>query len=280
MEKMRPEKLAVGVTWFDDWYAVETIAPGIHAIGEPCYHQINWNYLIEGDDHALLFDTGPGERDISVVVRELTSKPVTAMPSHMHFDHTGNLHRFTSLYVADLLMLRGCVDDRGLLNVPDILHLGSYENRAWKPVVVSDWIAPGAAINLGGRVLEVVATPGHAVDHVVLIDRMTNIVFAADFIYLGELYGQIPGADLADYLISAQRLASLVNADTVFLGAHGKPDGEDAHAAPKLCYQDLTDLIQTLGAMRKSGVVTTRNVVNERMMLLTSPQSFASWQTS
>jgi hypothetical protein len=41
----------------------------------------------------------------------------------------------------------------------------------------------------------------------------------------------------------------------------------------------LTDLIQTLVAIRKSGRVTARNVVNDRMVLLTSPQAFASWQT-
>jgi hydroxyacylglutathione hydrolase len=273
------EKLASGVSWFDDWYAVETIAPGIHAIGEPLYHQINWNYLIEGDDRALLFDTGPGERDISFVVRALTSKPVVAMPSHMHFDHTGNLHRFDCICVTDLQTLRECVDHRGLLDVPDILHLGSYEQRPWKPVVVTQWVAPGATIDLGGRMLDVIATPGHAVDHVVLMDRATNIVFAADFIYLGELYGQVPGADLADYHDSAQRLSGLANSETLFLGAHGKADAEDAHAAPKLCYHDLTDLIQTLVAIRKSGRVTARNVVNDRMVLLTSPQAFASWQT-
>ena len=34
------------VRWFDDWYAIEEIAPGLFAIGEPKYHQINWNYLI------------------------------------------------------------------------------------------------------------------------------------------------------------------------------------------------------------------------------------------
>ena len=38
--------LAEGVRWFDDWFAIENIVPGIHAIGEPRFHQINWNYLI------------------------------------------------------------------------------------------------------------------------------------------------------------------------------------------------------------------------------------------
>lgn len=62
-------------------------------------------------------DTGPGVRDISVVVGALTSLPVTAMPSHMHFDHTGNLHRFSDVAIADLPLLRA-YETNGLLQEP------------------------------------------------------------------------------------------------------------------------------------------------------------------
>jgi glyoxylase-like metal-dependent hydrolase (beta-lactamase superfamily II) len=102
MEQKKPDMLAQGVRWFDDWFAIGNNASGIHAIGEPRFHQINWNYLIEGRHTALLFDTGPGVRDISEVVRSLTKLPVIALPSHLHFDHTGNLHRFPHIALADL----------------------------------------------------------------------------------------------------------------------------------------------------------------------------------
>jgi hypothetical protein len=39
--------------WHGDWYAMEEIAPGVFAIEEPKYHQINWNYLICGSDRAV-----------------------------------------------------------------------------------------------------------------------------------------------------------------------------------------------------------------------------------
>jgi hypothetical protein len=47
-------------------------------------------------------DGGPGVRDISKVVRKLTTLPVTALPSHMHFDHTGGLSDFGNITLADL----------------------------------------------------------------------------------------------------------------------------------------------------------------------------------
>jgi hypothetical protein len=106
MVRKKPDMLAQGVRRFDDWFAIENIAPGVHAIGEPRFHQINWNYLIEGQHTALLFDTGPGVRDISEVVRTLTKLPLIALPSHLHFDHTGNLHRFQNIALADLPVLR------------------------------------------------------------------------------------------------------------------------------------------------------------------------------
>jgi hydroxyacylglutathione hydrolase len=272
-------KLAPGVTWLDDWYAIERIAPGITAIGEPRYHQQNWHFLIEGANQSVLFDTGPGERDVTPIVRILTDKPVAALASHMHYDHTGNLHRFKNIWVADVPVIRECIGADGMLHVPDILHLGSHENRDWNPVAPSRWLTAGSKIDLGNRNLDVIATPGHAVDHIALFDRTANILFAADFIYLGELYAQVPGADLVSYLTSAEALAAKINSKTLILGAHGAPDADGKHAAPRLGLSDLSDLIRTLTELKASGAQPSQTVVNERMTLLASPMSYSAWQT-
>jgi hydroxyacylglutathione hydrolase len=271
--------LAEGVRWFDDWFAIETIAPGVHAIGEPRFHQINWNYLVVGSDRALLFDTGPGVRDISEPVKSLTKLPVIALPSHMHFDHTGNLHRFENIALADLPVLRAC-DKGGIFHVTDELFLGHYEGMVWKPVKISQWLPIGTAIDLGRRKLEVLHTPGHSPESISLLDRQAGIMFAADYVYPGSLYAQIPGADLADYLRVAESLLPILHPETRIFCAHGKPDKQRQHCAPMLMREDIADLANALKALKQSGQQPGKWPVNVRMSLLTAARAFASWQVS
>ncbi|CAN5455864.1 hypothetical protein BH10PSE7_BH10PSE7_08620 [soil metagenome] len=272
--------LAPGTRWFDDWYALTDIAPGITAIGEPRYHQFNWNYLICGTERALLFDTGPGLRDIVPVVASLTKLPVTAMPSHLHYDHTGNLHRFPDLAMADLPILRACEID-GTFHAPEHLYLGSLEDMVWKPVRVACWWPLGHRIELGGKVLEIIHTPGHSPDSVSLYDAQAKILFAADFLYLGDLYAQVPGASLPDYLEAAEALLAKLPADTVIVGAHGKPDDRGRHGPPLLAVSDLRDLVTMLKAIR-DGAVSPQSgnpdsyAVNDRLTLLAGPDSYWS----
>ncbi len=271
--------LAQGVRWFDDWFAIEEVAPGVIAIGEPRFHQINWNYLITGTRRALLFDTGPGVRDISKVVRALTTLPVTALPSHMHFDHTGGLSAFGTIAMPDLPVLRAC-DRNGVFHASDDLFRGFREGMVWKPVHVHQWLAIGSAIDLGGRRLKLLHTPGHSPDSVSLHDAEAGLLFAADFVYHGPLYAQIPGADLADYLATARQLAEILSADTRILCAHGMPDGDGNHQAPVLSTVDIADLVQALERLKTSGERPAEWPVNARMSLLLWDQAFQAWQST
>ncbi|MFO1123809.1 MAG: MBL fold metallo-hydrolase [Hyphomicrobiales bacterium] len=269
--------LARNVQWLDDWFAVERIAPGVTAIGEPRFHQINWNYLIEGSRRALLFDTGPGVRDISKAVRRLTNLPVTALPSHMHFDHTGGLSAFETIAIADLPVLRECEAD-GWLHPTDELYVGSWEGMTWTPVKVSQWLPIGSQIDLGGRRLTLLHTPGHSPDSVALHDEASGIFLAADFVYPGKLYAQIRGADLKSYLDTADALLPLLTDSTTILCAHGKADADRLHRAPRLARADVADLEASLVRLRQSGERPERWPVNNRISLLLWEPAFASWQ--
>ena len=120
MTSVKPT-LAVPLHWFDDYYVVGDMGEGAFAIGEPLYGQCNFSYLIVGAERALLFDTGPGVRNIAPVVRALTALPVEVLPSQIHFDHTGNLHRFDDIALPDLPLLRRQVRD-------GVFSLGLYQS--------------------------------------------------------------------------------------------------------------------------------------------------------
>ena len=91
-----------GVLWLADYFTIELVAPDTYAIGEPRYWQQNYSYLIIGSDSALLFDAGPGVRDMRATAQSLTDKPITLLPSHFHYDHVGNNNTFDTIAVVDL----------------------------------------------------------------------------------------------------------------------------------------------------------------------------------
>ena len=150
----------------------------------------------------------------------------------------------------------------------------------WTPVKVDQWLAIGAEIDLGGRRLQLLHTPGHSPDSVSLFDRDAGIFFAADFVYPGKLYAQIEGADLKSYLETAEALLPILNADTAILCAHGKPDAAGLHQAPRLARQDVADLAASLIKLRESRQKPEQWPVNERLSLLLWEPAFATWQSS
>jgi hydroxyacylglutathione hydrolase len=264
--------LAEPLRWFDDYYAVAELGDGAYAIGEPRYGQCNFSYLIVGSQRALLFDTGPGIRDITEVVKALTSLPIVALPSHLHFDHIGNLRRFDDVALPDLAALRAQTRD-GRFSLGFYQYLGYVEGFERPTFPVTRWIPAGSEIDLGGHRLELISVPGHTPDSVVLLERHSNRLFAGDFIYPGEIYAFLPGANLSDYAASAQRVARILNDASTVYGGHGC-DRLPAVDLPILHRPDVTALQKALGLASAgdwrdgTGWYPRDIPVNERMKLL------------
>jgi len=242
--------------WIDDYFLVETIDAKTYAIGEPRYYQGNYSYLIIGNDRAVLFDAGTGNRDIVPVVRALTALPVTVIPSHLHFDHVGALGRFERTALPDLPVLRARAADRWL-TLKRYEFLGHADRLAAPRFTVDEWWSGGQIIDLGGRRLQVVLLPGHTPTSVGLYDADQRLLFAGDFIYPGELYAFLPGASRAAYLATTRRLVALLDPATRIYAAH-MADGAPAIAAPVLEIADLRALEHALvgiesGAAKSSG---------------------------
>jgi hydroxyacylglutathione hydrolase len=234
--------------WFDDYFLVETLDANTYAIGEPRYYQGNYSYLIIGGNRAVLFDAGTGQRDIVPVVRSLTSLPVTVLPSHLHFDHVGALGHFERTALLDLAPLRGRVRD-GRLSLDRYEFLGFADARSEPSFVVDEWWAPGSTIDLGGRTLRVLSTPGHTPSSGALYDVTRHWLFAGDFIYPGTLYAFLPGASRREYQATTRSLLAMLDPDARIYAAH-MADNSVNISAPALEIADLQALDQTLLGIR------------------------------
>lgn len=267
-------KLAKGVVLEDNWFGVRALDDTTLAIGEPAYHQRNWSYLISDADHSLLFDTGSGRRPIAPLVARHGRDRIEAFPSHMHFDHLGNINAFGPVIVADLPMLRAIETD-GTLTPTDEMFLGASEAVPAPTFDLGRWVAPGEVIAVGARELQVLHTPGHSPDSVSLWEADRNRFYAADFIYCGALYAQTPGASLRDYLRISEQLLNSLPEQVQFVCAHGQPEnGEDD--TPILGYGDLHAMRDVIAGLLQVDPHTGRIEVNERMYLLYSAESFTA----
>lgn len=84
----------------------------------------------------------------------------------------------------------------------------------------------GERVNLGGRELEVIFTPGHTPDSLALLDRKNGLLFTGDSFYPGPIYLLAPETDFAAYARSVQRLATLEAQIKLLLPAHNLPVAE------------------------------------------------------
>jgi glyoxylase-like metal-dependent hydrolase (beta-lactamase superfamily II) len=216
-----------------DWFEVYLVADGIYAIYEPGQFEEVISFLILGEERALLFDTGLGIGDIQRVVEQLTTLPVIVLNSHTHYDHMGGNHQFKVIYALDNEFtksnaLGGRTEDvaefvgEGWIwkDLPAGFDASQFRSR---PFTISRIVAEGDSIDLGGRSLEIISTPGHAPDSICLIDRENRMLFTGDTFYLAPLYTHIEGSSFDDYVRSAARLAGLADSSDSALTSHNVP---------------------------------------------------------
>jgi glyoxylase-like metal-dependent hydrolase (beta-lactamase superfamily II) len=228
----RPEYKALQkVKVSDAWFEVYTPAPGVFAIYEPHQWEETIGYLIVGNKRAIEFDTGMGISDIKRVIGELTPLPVTVLNSHTHEDHVGGNWEFDDVEGMNTAYTRTHAQGSSAVQaeigpgkicgaLPAGFDAKAYTTRPWK---IATFIGNGSQFDLGGRTLEVIATPGHTPDSIALIDRENGLLFTGDTFYPGTIYLFGPGTDLDAYASSVHRLAVLAPQLKLVLGAHNVP---------------------------------------------------------
>jgi glyoxylase-like metal-dependent hydrolase (beta-lactamase superfamily II) len=222
------ERIAVG----DPWFEVYRVAPQVFAIYEPHQAEETISYLIVGEKQALLFDTGMGISDLHKLVTGLTQLPIIVLNSHTHNDHVGGNWQFETVYEMDTDFTRtnakgsrrDAQDELGPGMICGDLTKGfnskAYATRPWR---ISRFLHDHDQIDLGGRTLEVLSTPGHTPDAISLFDRAHGLLFTGDTYYPAPIWLYRPETNLDDYVASVKRLAALAPQVKMVLGAHNIP---------------------------------------------------------
>jgi len=224
------EKVGTYQAWFD----VYRLAEDTYAIYEPNQFEEAICYLVLGTERGVLIDAGTGIGNVRQVVQELTDLPVSVVLTHEHYDHIGGAYRFNEIaHVDDSTALARLAQGR------DNASLQQYvtDEYLWKPLPAgfnpNTWTIPpieptqlltdGDTIDLGGRLLEVITTPGHSPGSICLLDRANRLLWTGDHFYPGPLYAHASDVNMQDYISSNERLVDSVSLYDYVLSGHNDP---------------------------------------------------------
>lgn len=172
-------------------YRIIPIDPHTWCIEEKRLNQQCLLYLLEGETSALLIDTGYGFGKLDTVTAALTRLPVSVVNTHGHMDHIGGNHYFANIYISeadrnvfalhtDPVEVRQMVDER----IPPLLRplLGGFRRDIINQTIAGNyhWFTLPRSFDLGGRIVEVLPTPGHTPGSICLVDRASGFLFSGD----------------------------------------------------------------------------------------------------
>jgi glyoxylase-like metal-dependent hydrolase (beta-lactamase superfamily II) len=191
-------------------FRIHEYHPGFFILRQPACtnYEKPFLYLLVGRSRALLLDTGAGGIAVAAPVDSIldawrathdgTPRELVVAHSHGHGDHTAGDDQFrgrvgVTLVDADTAAVRAF-----------------FGFRRWPTEAVS--------FDLGGRVLDVLAIPGHEPASLAIHDRATGVLLTGDTFYPGRLYVR----DTAAFAASTARLVAFTASHPVsaILGTH------------------------------------------------------------
>ena len=188
----------------DGWFTVEEIDSQTFAISEYKHWEETHCYLLCGMERAVLIDTGLGVSNIRSVVAKLTTLPIMVVTTHVHWDHIGGHQYFDNIAVheaeKDWLSVRFPIPlDAVKKNLtmlpcafPESFDIDAYQIFQGMP---QRTLHDGDRLDLGGREIHVIHTPGHSPGHCCFYEPERNYLYSGDLLYKGCLYAFYPTTD-------------------------------------------------------------------------------------
>ncbi len=211
----------------NNWFTIDQIDGETYIISEYRHWEETHCYLLIGAERSLFIDTGLGICSIYDEVKKLTQKPVTAVATHIHWDHIGGHKYFPDFYAHNrelswlngefplsLQTIKEMVVDR--CDLPEGFNIDKYEFFQGMPSKV---LSDGDTIDIGGRRIQVLHTPGHSPGHMCFWEESKGYLYTGDLVYKDTLLAYYPSTDPKAYLKSLERLC-LLNAKKVFPAHH------------------------------------------------------------
>ena len=143
-------------------------------------------YLIAGTESAILIDAGTDIPGLHQIVSDICKKPVRLIATHVHPDHTGS-----AINEWDEITINAADE----VNRP--MFMVGYQGK-------THYLTDGEIIDLGGRQIEVIFTPGHTPGSTTFIDKDRHYGFSGDAFGSGNLLITV---NFSTIILSAQRMA-------------------------------------------------------------------------
>lgn len=157
-------------------------------------------FVLVGTSSAFVLDTGAtNTTTLRDTVRNLVgTRPLLVAHSHAHGDHVAG--------------------DATFANQPSTTVVGRTRAAVQSTFGIATWPTDVGTHDLGGRILDILAIPGHEAAHIAIYDRQTGLLLTGDTFYPGLLFIN----DWTQYRASISRLATFAGSHPIahVLGAH------------------------------------------------------------
>ncbi|MDP3795348.1 MAG: MBL fold metallo-hydrolase [bacterium] len=205
---------------FEDWFTVESVNGNTFVISEYGHWEQTHAYLFVGRQRAVLVDAGTGAGNISAVVKKITRLPLGVVLTHCHWDHIGGckyfehiaIHKEDSGWLEEGLPISVEQVRNSFLKYPTTKSLpDGFDINSYYPFIgkASHILEDLERIDLGGRTLTVLHTPGHSPGHVSVYEEQTGYLATGDLLYEGTLDAFYESTSPEQFAASLERLAEL-----------------------------------------------------------------------
>jgi glyoxylase-like metal-dependent hydrolase (beta-lactamase superfamily II) len=196
-------------------YAIlEQLEPGIGRLlsnnPSPFTFTGTQSYLV-GEDSVAIIDPGPDlPEHVAALIHAIAGRPVAAiLCTHTHSDHSPAAQPLAQATGGPII---GCAP----LAAADGPFEAAFDRDYRADRVLSD----GDSIEVDGRRLTAVGTPGHTSNHLCFADETSGALFTGDHV-MGWSTTVVapPDGDMADYMASLGKLQA--REDRIYYPAHG-----------------------------------------------------------